>query len=136
MRKILGVQRATHCLQGLWCIIVYAKGFVETQSNPVIRVLERHDALELLSDPSIKLFPQVLDLCDFEHSGLKYTGTFAPEDKEIVIKYDTYTHNKQDILFCTATAPLERWYNWQNRLPKDFLKALAAIFTIFSDNHT
>ncbi len=102
------------------------KDFAETQSNPVIRVLERHDALELLNDPSIKLFPQVLGLCDFERDGLRYTGEFVSEDEEIEINYDMYPHNGKDMLFCTATAPLERWHNWQNGLPQDFLKALAA----------
>ncbi len=80
----------------------------------------------LLNDPSIKLFPQVLGLCDFERNGLRYEGIFESEDKEIEIKYDTYPHNGKDILFCTATAPLERWHNWQEGLPRDFFKALAA----------
>lgn len=96
----------------------------EKQYNPVIGVLERHDALELLIDPGVKLFPEAIGLCNFENYGLRYRGEFVSTDREIEIEYDTFPDGKQELLICTATAPLNRWINWQENFPEDFKKAL------------
>lgn len=102
------------------------KDFVETTNdNPIVHLLEKHDALELINEETSSLYPQIWGLCEFERNGLNYYGEYESPTKPINIKYEIYqTPKYEDVLTCDARAPLKYWTHWQEQFPPDFIEAL------------
>jgi len=102
------------------------KDFVETTNdNPIVLLLEKHDALELINEETSFLYPQVWGLCEFERKDFKYIGEYESPTKPINIKYEIYQTSKhEDVLTCEAKAPLKYWTYWQEQFPPDFIEAL------------
>jgi len=111
------------------------KDYTETESNPVISLLERNDSLELIYATDSTLFPKVIGLCDFERKGPDVTGCYESPDSQIKITYRILEgYPEQEILECEASAPLERWTPWRTKFPKDFIVALASFSPNFQIN--
>ncbi len=104
------------------------KDFAEatTTDNPILSLLEKHDAFDLIDDKTSSLYPQIWGLCEFERKGFQYTGIYESPEKPISIKYEIYqTPKHEDVLTCEIKAPLKYWTHWQDQFPKDFIQALA-----------
>jgi hypothetical protein len=102
------------------------KDFVETTNdNPIVHLLEKHNALELINEETSSLYPQVWGLCEFERRGFRYVGEYESPVRPINIKYEIYqTPKYEDVLTCEARAPLKYWTYWREQFPPDFIEAL------------
>jgi len=98
------------------------KDFVETTNgSPIVHLLEKYDALELLEESST-LYPQILGLCEFIREGFNVIGKYKNDEEDIEITYEISPYSSDtEKLECTSVAPIEKWKNWKTRFPKDFL---------------
>jgi len=93
--------------------------------NPILHLLEKHEAFSLIDDPASSLYPQIWGLCDFERKGIGYIGEYDSPDKPINIKFQIYqTPKYEDVLTCEAKAALKYWTHWPEQFPVDFVKAM------------
>lgn len=90
--------------------------------NPIARVFERNNALDIIDEVGLSLYPQIWGQCEFERKGFRYIGQYEDPEKPINIEYHIYqTPKYEDVLTCQTTAPLKYWIDWQNQFPEDFI---------------
>lgn len=90
--------------------------------EPFYRFLETHKALELLDSDS-PIHPEYLQECTFETDTTGNTiGRYSKYSQGIDVTYEI--ERLAERLNFTLEAPLQKWLQWDQYIPKDFADAI------------